>query len=235
MEFNKKIINYIKDISLYGKTAMNIITNPDKNDKQILDPLTTVIKIALLYFYDNGTKISIKENSIKLQKFDGFQGIIRWIYGDSRDKLYNLKEPIQNCLMWFPFSKYQDLKLIYSYAIKGLEKLKRSYTIDSGNITIHLIEYYIKIINDNLNKKEINLNMNLEESIVLNDNLQKSIKEIWTLKDIKLINDFFEILINRENEKKDYENIFLSILEFLKEKDIKVKNYIIKYSTELII
>ena len=239
MNFNQDIVKYVSNFTDYGKSAIQLLLNKNyETDKQILDPLTTVIKIALLYFYTDGTKLSICDNTINIQEYNNFQGLIRWIYGDSRDKLYNLKEPIKNCLKWFPYSKYKNLKVIYTYAILGLEKLKSSYTVSTTNITIHIIEYYIKIIRDNLDELKLKINdtgkiINMEKSIILNDKLQRDIKHIWTKTDISLINNFFEILIIRKKNSKNIDNVFLSLLEFLKEKDNKIKNYIKKYTTEL--
>lgn len=238
MNLNKDLINYITNFGGYGKSAIEyLLNNKDNNDKQILDPLTTIIKIALLFFHDKGAKLSIYNNSIKIQKANSLQGILRWSHGDSRNKLYNLKEPIKNCLIWFPYSKYKNLKTIYSYAIKGLEKLKFSYSVSNSNITSHLIEYYIKIITDNLNEIELKINNvdNIEQSIIIKDTLQKNIKKIWTNTDIILIENFFKILIENFDNNKNIENIYLSLLQFLKEKDEKLKSYIKKYTTELLI
>lgn len=234
MNINKDITSYLTNVTKYGKTALELLINKDTNEKQILDPLTTVIKIALLYFYTDGSKLSISNNTVNIHESNTFQGVIRWLYGASRNNLYNLKEPIQNCLKWFPYSRYKNLKIIYSHAILGLEKLKKSYS-NKTNITIHIIEYYIKIIKDNLNETESKLidNVDIEQSIILSDNLQKNIKTIWTIKDISLVNNFFEILITRKKENNDIKNVFISLLEFLKEKDEKIKKYIKKYTTEL--
>lgn len=235
MNINNDLLKYVNNLTIYSKSAINLLLNKNtNNEKQILDPLTTIIKIALLYFYSDGSKISINNNSIDIQRSSNIQGIIRWMYGDSRDKLYNLKEPIKNCLLWFPYSKYKNLKIVYTYAIKGLEKLKESY-LEKSNITIHIIEYYIKIIRDNLNQIELDMKKktDIEKSIILNDKLQLNIKSIWTSSDITLVNNFFEILITRKNSNNDVENVFMSLLQFLKEKDEKIKKYINKYTTEL--
>ena len=51
---------YYDKLSDYGRTFYNyLFTKPKNVDKQILDPLTTVIKLALLYFYESGTKLTI--------------------------------------------------------------------------------------------------------------------------------------------------------------------------------
>ena len=75
---SNKILSFIKyeNLSDYGKTIFNYLFTKKKNsDKQILDPLTTVIKLALLYFYDNGTKLLIHDNSITLQEPDIFHEV----------------------------------------------------------------------------------------------------------------------------------------------------------------
>ena len=51
---------------------------------------------------------------------------------NNAETLYNIKEPIINCMSWFPYSRYPDLKNIYTYAIKGLEKLKNNYVEMDG-------------------------------------------------------------------------------------------------------
>jgi len=232
------MIHYDK-ISEYGKTVYDYLF-AKKDDKQILDPLTTVIKIALLYFYETGTKVSINNNCIQFHEPTPFQGVVRFRNGDSRTKLHNLKEPIQNCMLWFPYSRYEDLKKIYKYAVKGLQKLKVSY----NNSTNDLIDYYIEIINKNLNEMENKLDSSkLEETIVLQDRLQSDIKKIWNYQEVKLIRTFFDILEvryenkdikNVENEDgKGVKNVLKSIFYFLKEKDEKVVKYLNEFITHL--
>jgi len=240
---SNNIINFIKTnkIGEYGKTLFEyLFKQKDNDDKQILDPLTTVIKIALLYFYDSGTKLTIYKNAITLQEPDIFQGTIRRTYGNSRNTLYNIKEPIVNCMTWFPYSRYPDLKNIYTYAIKGLEKLKKNY----DGMICDSIDNYIEKIKINLQKMEDNLNSSkLDETVILQDRLQSEIKKIWNIEEIRLINSFFTILEKRNETKhienienkdnKGMKNIMASILVFLNEKDEKVTKYLKQYLTQL--
>jgi hypothetical protein len=240
---SSKIFNFIKyeKLSDYGKTLFNyLFTKKKSTDKQILDPLTTVIKLALLYFYDNGTKLTIYNNSITLQEPDILQGTIRATYGNSRNTLHNIKEPIINCMRWFPYSRYEELKTIYTYAVKGLEKLKKNY----DGMICDSIDNYINFINNNLIKMEDRLNSSmLEETVVLQDKLQTDIKKIWNLEEITLINTFF-IVLKQRYENKDIENIenvdnkglkniMNSIIVFLNEKDEKVIEFLKEYITKL--
>jgi hypothetical protein len=232
---SKQLTNIITKLKItdYSSLLMNFLKKK-KSDKQILDPLTTIIKIALLSFYEKGSKLSIINNKICIQEPTFYQGTVRWTYGDSRCKLYNLREPIEYCMLWFPYSRYKELKDIYLLAIDGLKKLKESYnTCDSDDYDLidHLIDYYIKIINENFRNMEKKVNEGLlEQSVILNDRLQGQIKKIWKKEDILLINGYFNILKSNNNNNN---RVFDSINVFLDGKDEIIQKFIKKYSTEL--
>tara|TARA_B100001057_G_C22860479_1_gene954338 strand:+ start:758 stop:1582 length:825 start_codon:yes stop_codon:yes gene_type:complete len=123
-----------------------ILQKKEKNI--IIDPFSCLIKLALLNYQEEGTKISIIENKIFFNQPIYGQGIIRFLYGDGREDLHNLFNPIQKSVIWFSNSKV-DMLFIFNQAISGLKCLKKSY---SQFATIqHTIDYYISIINDNLN------------------------------------------------------------------------------------
>lgn len=221
-------------ITDYSNLLMNFFKKK-KSDKQILDPLTTIIKIALLSFYEKGSKLSIINNKICIQEPTFYQGTVRWRYGDSRSKLYNLREPIEYCMLWFPYSRYKELKDIYLLAIDGLKKLKVTYkdNDDDDNVDLidHLIDYYIKIINENFRNMEKKVEEGLlEQSVILNDRLQGQIKKIWKKEDILLIKGYFDILKSNNNKNN---RVFDSINVFLDGKDEIIQKFIKKYSTEL--
>ena len=55
MNINNDLLKYVNNLTIYSKSAINLLLNKNtNNEKQILDPLTTIIKIALLYFYSDG-------------------------------------------------------------------------------------------------------------------------------------------------------------------------------------
>jgi hypothetical protein len=230
---SSQLVNFLSKLKItdYSNMVLDFFKKK-KSDKQILDPLTTIVKIALLSFYEKGSKLSIINNKICIQEPSFYQGTVRWTYGDSRNKLFNLREPIEYCMLWFPYSKYKELKQIYLLAINGLNNLKESYKDGDDNYDLidHLIDYYVKIINENFKNMEKRVQEGLmEQSIILNDRLQGKIKRIWTLDDIKLMNGYFDIL----KKDKDNKRIFDSINVFLDGKDELIRKCIQKYSTEL--
>ena len=71
----------------------------------ILEPLSCVLKIAILHYKPVGTKISVSNNSIKFHEPSMLQGITRSLGGDSRQDLHNICHPLMKCLEWYPKEK----------------------------------------------------------------------------------------------------------------------------------
>lgn len=73
--------------------------------RQILDPLSTLCKIALLSFYDNGSRLSISDNIVEIQKSDNKQWIIRTYRRDNKDHISLLYNPILKAMQWYIFQQ----------------------------------------------------------------------------------------------------------------------------------
>ena len=110
----------------------------------IIDPFSCLIKLSLLKFLDNGTKISIYQNRIHFNEPSYIQGIVRFIYGDNREHLHNLYLPIQKCVEWFWNEKNDDMTYMFNNSIIGLKMLKYAYN-EYATIQ-HTIDYYIIIM-----------------------------------------------------------------------------------------
>ena len=80
----------------------NFFKETDKNF--ILDPLSCVIRLAILSFKPSGTKISITRNKISYNEPSILQGTIRWSQGDNRDDLHNIYNPLKKATEWFDIS-----------------------------------------------------------------------------------------------------------------------------------
>lgn len=131
--------------NLYG-----ILSN--KNDKtnyhdNILEPVSTVLKLAIVSFLPIGTKISIRDNNIYIQNPSLLQGIFRWSNGDKFSDLHNLIHPLKK------FMDLRDTSIIFndnksdlfvSLAVKGLQRLKKTYADNS--IVIQTFELYEDIL-----------------------------------------------------------------------------------------
>ena len=143
----------------------------DKNKNSIIEPLICLVRLAILEFKQQGTKISIYDNKITYNEPNMLQGAVRWSNGDTRDDLHNIYLPITKAGEWYSLEN-EDIKNILTFAIRGLEKLKTSY---SRNSTInHSIQFYICYLRKTHSKS--NQHTNLEMSLETNDSVDDQTK-----------------------------------------------------------
>tara|TARA_B100001093_G_scaffold488878_1_gene526522 strand:+ start:314 stop:1141 length:828 start_codon:yes stop_codon:yes gene_type:complete len=148
--------------SLY-EIISNLFNEKDRNS--IIEPLICLVRLAILDFKPIGTKISIFNNRITYNEPNILQGAVRWSNGDARDDLHNIYLPIIKAAKWYDV-KQEDIKNIFTFSIRGLEKLKQSY---SRNSTInHSIQYYIDTLKNSLNTSNLSENFT-RNSIKNND------------------------------------------------------------------
>ena len=128
---------------LYNSIKYFLFNKKDKNI--IIDPLSCIIKLGLLSYQGEGTKISIIDNQINFNEPNIGQGLIRYIYGDGREDLHNLFKPIQKSVEWYKLKEYADIDFLFQRAIAGMNILKKSY--GKYETIQHTIDYYISILN----------------------------------------------------------------------------------------
>lgn len=230
-------MNY-QTISLALASAKALITRFLKNstDQQLLDPMSTLIKLSLISFCEKGTKISINENSIELQKPGLLQGAIRWSQGDKRTDLHNLYAPIEKALEWYNPKDNKALTYIYELAINGLRSLKKAYSeLGNSNLVAHTISYYITIIDNKLKGVENSINPEniLAESIYKEDSGINRLQTIWTLDEIKIVYHCLLQVTEAKNKNKELENYINSIVSILEGKDKQVRELLYRRMTTL--
>ncbi len=200
MNVNISYINY------YNMLA-NLFTQTD-NKNIILEPISCIIKLVLLDYKTEGTKISISNNSIDYYEPSQFQGILRNINGDGREDLHNIYNPILKAVEWYPPSESKIYKYFYEKCIVGLNKLINCYEKES---TIsRTLELYCKILQDSLSETKPDIENGLDESVKTSSPLLDQIKDFWKREEIEMIFSLLQIIENSkdENEKNTYiENI----------------------------
>ena len=185
-----------------------------------LEPLSTLFKLALLYYKPEGTKISIYDNTIYLQEPSMYQGVVRYLYNDKRSDLNILEKPIKIGLAWISVNLIDiknDVNYILKKSIAGLLRLSRSYEQDivTYNIILSLSQLIQNYVYDN----------------IVSDNIcDYNIKNIWN--DYNEIRNIKNTLADIENDQnnnriinlnKTYETFntsLLSIDNLLKRKDV---------------
>ncbi len=144
-------------------------------NKQIqpLDPLLCIVKIAMLSYMPEKTKISIHHNKVFLQEPNFYQGVIRWTYGDQKNDIHSLYYPIRRAYELFTSfcekksdedttiiddltksecdifksSLSAELKEIFRLSMKGITKLMTTY--DEHPIITRCLSYYNTILSVN--------------------------------------------------------------------------------------
>jgi hypothetical protein len=205
----------------------SLLTNK-KERNFILDPLTCVIRVAVLSFKPKGTKISISDNRIEYHDPNFLQGPLRWTQGDNREDLHNLYYPILKATQWYSKDdpKY---KVLFDFAIKGLKNLINSYSKNS--LISHSLAHYIKILENSKN------NTDLEHNHMENSNTQQvnhiytELKKLWNEREIDIIKNLL-LQLEQNIDSEDYQEINIgymnSISEILFMKEKRVNELLLK-------
>lgn len=201
---------------------MNPNTLPENNTTintklYILDPLTIIIKLAILSNKPVGTKICIQNNMLYFQEPGPFQALCRYIYKTNKTDIQYMYNPIQLACQQFLTKEYTQknprMKILFKCAQKGLEKLSETYK--NCSIIRLCINYYYTLIanyvddiyNDKLFHKD-GMTPLYGQEIVSSLNAQ------WTQEKIKVILNLIEFLNGdtmAEDNVKSLENIVNNI------------------------
>lgn len=124
--------------------SLKMVFQKKKERNVIIDPFSCLVKLSLIRYLDEGTKVSIYQNRLNFNTPSYVQGIVRFMYGDNREDLHNILLPIQKCVEWYYDEKNIDMLYMFNNAVLGLKFLKHSY---STYATIqHTLDYYIIIL-----------------------------------------------------------------------------------------
>jgi len=188
----------------------------DTSKQLILEPLSCVLKLSLLQYKPNGTKISVSTNSLHFDEPSLLQGMTRRMGGDSRQDLHNICNPIVKCLEWFPLSDPINA-FFYQECIKGLRTLKSSY--ESQSIVTHTLDHYIGL----LEGKEVT--EELEDNAVVS-----GLRNMWTGREILILKTMLEHILSLEDDV-DRDMYLVTLEHLLTIKEDKVNSYIQSIST----
>lgn len=203
--------------------------------QELLEPVTTLIRIGILEYFPIGTKLSISNHRVYIQKPSLIQATLRWTFGDNRQNLYQLFLAIQLFVnMPYVCDKTDKIQLLEQGA-RGLTRLKETYRSSTNhNMVIHSLEYYIsqiylminqlKLTEDesNINSK---LNKNHDETTTqlfiqtteyyqrFKDKLSVDACVPWTQDDFDLILQFFTIFSKKKDKSLQELNVYIEALE----------------------
>ena len=115
-------------------------------NEKILEPFLTFVKIAILNFNQDNTKISISNHDIDYRPPTMYQGLLRWGYGETRKDLDYIEISILFALKIIDKRKlYKKVNQLLFYVYCGVNKLTLCYIEDKKyKIKLQRLEKIIK-------------------------------------------------------------------------------------------
>jgi hypothetical protein len=198
-------------ISIKGKEKINMV----------LEPLQSMIQVALLSVTLIGTKMAIHENILYLQTPTITQPVSRWYNSDKKDDLYFLFQVIKRFNKWYnPQINKKSLmsidlyNLIIKMAIKGLENLLKTYnSTTDNNSVLQLLYMYIDLLNSN------KIDDKITDKTVKFEEVFENIVEIYNPELLNIIYNF--LLIVQKEENNDYMDNYINGLNTIMTKNNK--------------
>jgi hypothetical protein len=191
-----KLTQSLKNINPEKQMQIN------KNLKYILDPLSVIIKLAILSYKPLNTKLSIYNNMLCIQEPGIFQSIVRYYFNNTRFDIYNLYNPIHLACIHFLKNSYNglDITKLFKVAKNGIQRLITNYK--DTQVIIHTLYMYYNIIENHLlGSFNPNLFMPDPNTPIYNTILVNSLNAKWTYEKIKVVLNFFEYVDNDTTNK----------------------------------
>lgn len=181
----------------------------------ILDPLSVIIKLAILANKPIGTKINIKNNIIQFHDPGVLQFVLRYMNNFSKTDLHYLYNPIKIACSYFLERKEHNtnrasqIKKLFETAQTGLKKLIETYR-NSSMVNVCLNYYYSMISNYIDENNNDNLFQKDSMTSLYTDEVNSRLMQIWTDERIKIVLDLVDFLTNDKSAShnvKSLENI----------------------------
>ena len=199
---------------------MNILQENNNNINIklfILDPLSVIIKLAIISNKPVGTKILIQNNIIFFQEPGLFQAMCRYMLNTNKTDLQYMYNPIQVACQFFLKKEFiqttSRIQSLFKCAQTGIEKLKETYK--NCSMICLCLNYYHTIIN-NYVEQIYNDNIFCKDSMtsLYSNEIIEKLNNQWSTDKIKIILDLISFLTNDKmagNNVKSLENIMSNI------------------------
>lgn len=202
----------------------------------LLDPLSTIIKLAIIGNKPVGTKIHISNNNVYLQEPGPFQALCRYVLKTNKTDLHYLYNPIYLACLHFlsreNIEKTPRLRNLFMCALKGIDRLVETYS-NCSIIRLTLYFYHVMISSfldglgetgggssggknrDSREGNEVKFNFRKDVmSPFYTEDIVRDLNIMWTVDRIKVILNLIDFLSadqNSESNVKSLENIMIPI------------------------
>lgn len=185
----------------------------------IIEPFQVMIQLSLLNQCPIGTKISISNNILYLQRPTYFQGVTRWWNNDNKDDLYYLFQAFRRFVTWYDVKEDKIIKYILEQSVSGINKLIQTYEKSEKPSIVQTLKLYQKVLSTYPNSLLDIDNNNL------NDSSFKKVCEIYNDNYYRVVYNSLVIIEGEQNETHKLEYI-KGIEQFLNPVYYKIRNWI---------
>ena len=183
----------------------------------VLDPLSVIIKLAIISNKPIGTKICIDNNIIYLQEPGPFQALCRYVFKSNKTDIQYLYNPIElACQIYLTdqiIKQNPKIKDLFKCAQNGLLKMIETYKTCS--VMRICLNYYLSLISNHIEEKN-NDNLFLKDNMTTfyTTDILSKVAKIWTHDKIKIVlnlTTYLSGIDNAETDVKSLETIMSSI------------------------
>ena len=176
----------------------------------ILDPLSVIIKLAILGNKPIGTKICISRNIIYFQEPGMFQGLCRYFLKTNKTDLQYMYNPIelacQHYLSKTCIQQNPKLKELFKCSQNGILKLIETYK--QCSIMRLCLNYYFSLISNHLDETCIeNLFRKDNMTPLYTTDLVINLHRLWSQDRIKIILNLTTYLISCDSADADVKSL----------------------------
>jgi hypothetical protein len=176
----------------------------------VLDPLSVIIKLAILSNKPIGTKIRIDNNIIYLQEPGHFQAFCRYLLKNNKTDIQYLYNPIEMaCQMYLTktvITQNPKIPDIFKCAQNGLLKLIETYK--NCSVIRICINYYFTLISNHLEEKK-------NDALFRKDNMTpfytpeliNKLTKIWIQDKIIIVLNLTTYLSSNDNAETDVKSL----------------------------
>ena len=188
----------------YFTGTQNLI--PDDNNSNlhlyILDPLSVIIKLAIISNKPLGTKIRIDNNIISLQEPGLFQSVCRYILKSNKTDIQYIYNPIElACNKYLTktlIQQHPKIKDLFKCAQNGILRLIETYK--SCSVMRICLNYYLSLIANFLDEK-------YNDSLFRKDGMSpfytqeilEKLSKIWTQEKIQIVLNLTTFLLSDDS------------------------------------
>ena len=200
---------------------MELLSSQKEKVDMILEPFQVMVQLALVSHCPTGTKVSVSDNILHIQRPTWSQGLVRWYKNDNKDDLYYLFHAIRRYYVWYKIQDNKIFNFILKKAILGIDKLIETYKKTDRQSILHTLNLYKNILdldNTELFKDE-------KEHTITMDGVFKNIVGIYNEKILRVINNTLKLL-DDETLEENKEHYLNSLEEFLIPINNKLRRWI---------